>query len=65
MKNDITSINFANYNEHENELYYDEQNYSFDYKETFIDFINFETTCKHCYKIFFSNNKLHYYLQHD
>lgn len=61
----IASINLVNYNEHENQFYYDEQNYSFDHEEVFIDFVNLETACKYCHKIFSSNNKLHYHLWHS
>lgn len=62
LKENTASINFVDYNEHENEFYYDEHDYSFDHEKTFIDFVNFETVCKHCHKDFLLNNKLHYYL---
>lgn len=58
------SVNYAKYDEHDNELYYEKiKNENFD--EVFIDFVNFETICKRCDKIFSLNNKLHYYLRHD
>lgn len=36
-----------------------------DFDKIFIDFIDFETACKHCRKTFSFNNKLHYHLRHD
>lgn len=61
-----TSINFAEYDEHENQFFYDEQAFiNKNHDEVFVDFINLETTCKHCRKIFAFNNILHYYLRHD
>ena len=67
MKNEETVfINFAKYDEHENELYYDEQTLmKKNSNETFISFVNLETTYKHCHKIFSFNNKLHFHLRHD
>ena len=67
MKNEKTvSINFAEYDEHENELYYDEQTImKKDFDKVFVEFINFETIYKHCHKVFSFNNKLHHHLRHD
>ena len=66
MKEDAVSINFAEYDEHGNELYYEEQSVmKKDFDEVFVDFVDFETTCKHCHRIFSFNNKLHYHLRHD
>ena len=67
MKNEETvSINFAEYDEHENELYYDEQTImKKNSDEVFVEFIDFETICKHCHKVFSFNNKLHHHLRHD
>ena len=67
MKHENTvSINFAEYDQNENELYYEEQTLTKnDFDEIFVDFVDLETKCKHCRKIFFFNNKLHFHLRHD
>ena len=57
-------INFIEYDEHDNEPYYDKQTtMKKNFDKIFIEFIKFETTCKHCHKIFLSHNKLHYHLR--
>ena len=65
MKKNTSTANFANFDEHENELYYKKQKCLFNHDKIFIDFVNLKTTCKHCFKNFASNNKLHYYLCYD
>lgn len=60
------SINFAEYDEHENGFYYDEQSVTKkNSDEAFIDFVNLKATCKHCRKIFSFNNKLYYHLRRE
>lgn len=56
------SINFAKYDEIDNEFYYDKQSCN-DNDETFADFIEIEFVYKHCYKTFSFNNKLHDHLR--
>ena len=53
------SVNFADYDEQENELYYDKQLYENDSNEVFVEFVEMKTTCKNCHEIFKLNNKLH------
>lgn len=66
MNENTMSINFAEYDEHENEFYYDEQSImKKNFDEIFIDFVNLIATCKHCPKVFSFNNKLHYYLRRE
>ena len=65
MKENTSAANFADFDEHKNELYYEKQKCSFDHDEVFIDFVDLKTTCKHCFKVFASNNKLHHHLRHD
>lgn len=59
------SVNFAKYDFHDNELYYDEQIYMMkkNFDEAFVDFVKFEITCKNCHEIFKFNNKLHKHFQ--
>ena len=67
MKHENTiSINFAEYDKNDNELYYEKQTVAKnDFDEIFIDFVDLETRCKHCRKIFSFNNKLHFHLRHE
>ena len=66
MKENTVFINFAEYDEHDNELYYEKQSImKKNFDEIFVDFVDFETIYKHCHKIFSFNNKLHYHLRHD
>jgi hypothetical protein len=58
------SINFAEYDDHDNELYYEEFSINSKKKyETFADFVDIETSCLQCKKIFSSRNKLHKHLK--
>ncbi len=53
-------MNFAKYDDHENELYYEKFSINSNEKyETFADFVKIETSCFQCKKIFSSRNKLH------
>ncbi len=62
--NEDVSINFAEYDDHDNELYYEEFSINLNEKyETFADFVNIETSCLQCKKIFSSRNKLHKHLK--
>ncbi len=62
--NENVSINFAEYDDHDNELYYEESSINSNEKyETFADFVNIETSCLQCKKIFSSRNKLHKHLK--
>ncbi len=58
------SINFAEYDDHDNELYYDEFSINSNEKyETFADFVKIEASCLQCKKVFSSKNKLHKHLK--
>lgn len=60
-----TSINFVEYDEHDNELYYDEifmKNSNVKY-EIFVEFVNLKSACTKCKKSFLSRNKLHKHLK--
>jgi hypothetical protein len=58
------SINFAEYDDHDNEFYYEEFSINSNEKyETFVDFVSIETSCLQCKKIFSSRNKLHKHLK--
>ena len=58
------SINFAEYDETNNEFFYEKQTCD-EMNETFADFIEIETVCKRCQKTFSFNNKLHVHLRFD
>jgi hypothetical protein len=54
------SINFVEYDDQENELYYKKTAVNSKEKyETFADFVEIEVSCITCKKIFSSRNKLH------
>ncbi len=58
------SINFAEYDDQENELYYEKFSINSKKKyETFANFVKIETSCFQCKKVFSSKNKLHKYLK--
>ena len=53
------SINFANYDEQKNKLYYDEQLYENNFDEIFVEFVKMKTICKNCHEIFKLNSRLY------
>jgi hypothetical protein len=58
------SVNFAEYDEQDNELYYEEAAIDSEEKyETFAEFVEIETSCITCKKVFSSRNKLHKHLK--
>ncbi len=58
------SINFAEYDDQENELYYEEFSINSKEKyETFANFVRIEASCLQCKKVFSSRNKLHKHLK--
>jgi hypothetical protein len=60
------SINFAEFDDQENELYYDEITINSKEKyETFVEFVDIEAFCIKCKKIFSFKNKLHKHLKKD
>jgi hypothetical protein len=60
------SINFAEYDEQSNELYYEEVTIDSENKyETFVEFVKIEVSCIKCKKIFSFRNKLHKHLKED
>jgi hypothetical protein len=62
--NEDVSMNFAKYDDHENELYYEEFTANSNEKyETFANFVEIEAFCLQCKKIFSSRNKLHKHLK--
>jgi hypothetical protein len=64
--NENMSMNFAEYDDQENELYYEEFTANSNEKyETFADFVEIETSRLQCKKIFSSKNKLHKHLKID
>ncbi len=65
QKQDV-SMNFAKYDDQENELYYEEFSINSNEKyETFADFVRIEASCLQCKKIFSFRNKLHRHLKID
>jgi hypothetical protein len=63
QKHDM-SINFAEYDDQENELYYEEISINPEEKyETFASFVRIEISCISCKKVFSSRNKLHKHLK--
>jgi hypothetical protein len=62
--NDDVSVNFARYDDQENELYYEETTTNSEDKyEIFAEFVSIETSCLQCKKVFSSRNKLHKHLK--
>jgi hypothetical protein len=60
------SINFAEYDEQSNELYYEEVTIDSENKyETFVEFVEIEVSCINCKKTFSFRNKLHKHLKKD
>jgi hypothetical protein len=58
------SINFAEYDDKSNELYYEEIAMNSEKKyETFVEFVEIEVSCIKCKKIFSFRNKLHKHLK--
>jgi hypothetical protein len=58
------SINFAEYDDQENELYYEESTINFKEKyEIFAEFVKIEASCITCKKVFSFRNKLHKHLK--
>jgi hypothetical protein len=54
------SINFVEFDDQKNELYYEEISVNSEKKyETFAEFVEIETSCITCKKVFSSRNKLH------
>ena len=66
---DEMPINFADYDEHENELYYDESEaIAHDIQqedETFVEFVDIETKCFNCNDVFTFRSKLHKHLRDE
>ena len=62
-------INFADYDEHENELYYDEsETIAHDIQqedETFVEFVDIEIKCFNCNDVFIFRSKLHKHLRDE
>ena len=56
------SSNFANLNEEDNEVYYEEQNIKNE-KNIFVEFVEIQSSCKRCEKTFSSRNLLHDHIQ--
>ncbi len=60
------SINFAEYDDQKNELYYEEIATNSKKKyEIFVEFVKIEVSCIKCKKIFSFKNKLHKHLKED
>jgi hypothetical protein len=58
------SINFVEYDEQDNELYYEEITIDLKNKyETFVEFVKIEISCITCKKVFSFRNKLHKHLK--
>jgi hypothetical protein len=58
------SVNFAEYDDQENELYYEKITINFEEKyESFAKFVEIETSCITCKKVFSFKNKLHKHLK--
>jgi hypothetical protein len=58
------SINFAEYDDQENELYYEESTINSEEKyEIFAEFVEIEASCITCKKIFSFKNKFHKHLK--
>lgn len=59
----IFLFNFASLNGNKREMYYEEQKLKNEnVSETFVDFIEIESTCKRCEIFFASRNLLHMYI---
>jgi hypothetical protein len=59
-------VNFAEYDDQKNELYYDEITVNSEEKyETFVRFVEIEVFCIKCKKVFSFRNKLHKHLKED
>jgi hypothetical protein len=60
------SMNFAEYDDQKNELYYDEITVNSEEKyEIFAGFVEIEVSCIKCKKVFSFRNKLHKHLKKD
>jgi hypothetical protein len=63
-QNQDVSMNFAEYDNQKNELYYEETAINSDEKyETFTEFVEIEISCITCKKVFSFRNKLHKHLK--